>query len=359
MSRLDFSNKRYLEILKSLEDTLGNGDKCEFSSVEAFLYLIKGLPKEDLDNLCEHLQNYFGTQYGLTDLSLDDIYEIIQGNGDKKMQLYDKTKKEILEQAYKVIDCGKSLGNKTIANGKINTSSWLSHSLYVGRFSGVIANELNNKQNRKLDVESVKALAILHDCGRKKDHTLGHVTIGAEALINEGYPYASRAAVIHSFFAGERCAINDKAEVGFHMGERGEACWSDDAEKDDIREYLEIHKLTITDLILNLGDLTATDKGVVTVYDRLKDIATRRELDPTNREFFLLKLINGMTYILSEMQVEIPKEIISNIPKPGAGIEFAEESIRQLSEVLYQHYNKLVENKRTAPSNKDKVDVEK
>ena len=64
------------------------------------------------------------------------------------------------------------------------------------------------------------------------------------------------------------------------------------------------------DLILNLGDLTATDKGVVTIYDRLKDIATRRELDPTNREFFLLKLINGMTYILSEMQVEIFLECV-------------------------------------------------
>ena len=359
MSRLDFSNKKYLETLKNIEDSRGNGDKCELSPAESFLYLIKGLPQEDLDNLCEQLKNYFSSQYGLTDLSVDDIYAILQGNTNGKIQLYDKTKKEILEQAYKVIDSGKSLGNKTIDNGKINTSSWLSHSLYVARFSGVVANELNNKQNRKLDVDSIEALAILHDCGRKKDHTSGHVTKGAEALIDDGYPYASRAAVIHSFFAGERCASNDRAEKGFYMGERGDACWSDDAEKDDIREYLEIHKLTITDLILNLGDLTATGKGVVTVYDRLKDIATRRELDPTNREFFLLKLINGMTYILGEMKVEIPKEIIVNIPKPGAGIESAEESIRQLSEVFYQHYNKLIENKRIASSNKDKVDVEK
>lgn len=359
MSTLNFSSKKYLETLKSLEGLNGNGDKCEFSSEEAFLYLIKGLQIEDLDNLCKQLQNYLGSQYGLIDLSLYDIYEILQGNTKGKIQLYDKIKKEILQQAYKVINSGKCLGNKTIANGKINTSSWLSHSLYVAKFSGAIAKGLNDKKNWKIDVDSVEALAILHDCGRKNDHTIGHVIKGAQALIDDGYPYAARAAVMHSFFAGERCASNEQAEKGFFMGERGEACWGEDAEKDDIREYLEAHKLTITDLILNLGDLAATDKGVVLVYDRLKDIATRRELDPTNREFFLLKLINGMTYILGEMQVEVPKEIIENLPKPGAGIVRAEDSIRQLSDVLYQHYNKVIENNRIMLSNEDKTEVTK
>lgn len=356
MSKLNFSSKEYLETLKSVEDSNGKGDKCELSSADAFLYLIKGFSKQGLDNLCEQLQNYFASQHGLTDLSLDDVYDILQGNAEGKIQLYDTTKKQILQQAHKVIDSGKFLGNEMTEDGRFNTSSWLSHSLYASRFSGFVARELNAKQDRNLDVDAVEALALLHDCGRKKDPSMGHVTKGAEALIDAGYPYAARAAVTHSFFLGERCASNERAEKGFSMGPNGEACWSEEAEMDDIREFLEAHKLTITDLILGLADLTATDRGVVRVSERLKDIATRRKLDPTNREFFLLKLIKGMVYVFNEMKVEIPKEIIVNIPKPGDGIECADKSIEQLSEILYQHYNKVIEDKSATLSNEDKAE---
>ena len=245
MSKLNFSSKEYLETLKSVKDSNGKGDKCELSSADAFLYLIKGLPKADLDNLCDQLQNYFATKYGLTNLSLDDVYDILQGKTEGKIQLYDTVKKEILKQAYRVADSGKFLGNKTILDGKINTSSWLSHSLYAARFSGFVARELNDKQDKELDVDKIEALALLHDCGRKKDHTMGHVTKGAEALIDDGYPNAARAAVIHSFFLGERCASNEEAEKGFSMGPNGEACCSEDAEMDDVREYLEAHEILL------------------------------------------------------------------------------------------------------------------
>ena len=46
MDKLDFSDKKYLEILKSLEGKNGFGDKSELSSAEAFFYLIKGLQKK-------------------------------------------------------------------------------------------------------------------------------------------------------------------------------------------------------------------------------------------------------------------------------------------------------------------------
>ena len=340
MDKLDFSDKKYLEILKSLEGKNGFGDKSELSSAEAFFYLIKGLPKEDLDNLSEQLVKYFNKKYIFEDLTSDEAYDMLQGKEVRGICPDEKLKAKILDEAYKLMDSGKTLGNKTIMDGKINTSSWINHCLYVARFSEVIAKDLKEKQGIDINTDNIKALAILHDYGRKFDHGLGHITKGAEALIDDGYPHAAVATVMHSFFAGSRCANNDRAVPGFYMDENGKECWEENAQADDVREYLDAHKFSIGDLILNLGDLVATSDGVVKLSERLADIATRRELDPTNRKFFLLKVIGGMTYILDKMEVEIPKEVKDKLPQISDPVEKVEESIEDLSDVLYTHYDK-------------------
>ena len=340
---INFSDRKYLEILKALEEKNGNGDVCEFSAAEAFIYLIKIVPdgklaKEDLDNLLLELQKFYENKYGIK-ISLDECFVLIQ---EEKRKLTPEAKKDILEVAYKIIDSGKTLGTKTINNGAINTSAWLSHSLYVAKFAKIIAEEIKQKQGIDIDSDRLQALAILHDYGRKYDHTLGHVTKGAECLIDDNLPHAAVGTVIHSFLAGKRCANNERAVPGFYMDENGNEAWIDGTEPDDIKEYLDIHNLSIGDLILNLGDLVATDKGVVRLSDRLKDIATRRELDPQNREYFLLQVIKSMTYILNKMQVEIPKEVLIEFPRPGDGVAKADITISKLSEILYIHYENLI-----------------
>ena len=340
MDRLDFSDKKYLEVLKAQEEKYGNGDRCELTPEDAFLLLIKELPREDLDNLCAQVQLCFRKKDISIDLTIEECYQLLQGKDVGPIKVDQRLKKDILEQAYKVADSGKYMGNKTIADGKINTSSWISHSLYVARFAEVTACELRDKQNLDINPEGIKAAAILHDYGRKQDHTLGHVTKGAESLIDQGYPNAAIATVTHSFFGGKRCASNEPASPGFYMDEKGQECWEEGAPKDNIREYLENHKVTIGDLILNLGDLVATDRGVVKLSERLKDIATRRKIDPTNREYFLLQVINGMTYTLAQVKAEPSEEIINKMPKVGDGVKKAEEVIDRLSTNLYEYYEK-------------------
>ena len=351
---INFSDNKYLEILKSLEGTNGNGDVCELSAPEAFVYLIKVVPngnlvKEDLDNLLLELQRFYKEKYGIR-ISVEECFSLLQ---EEERKLTIEAKRDILEIAYKLIESGKTLGNKTVNDGKINTSVWLSHSLYVAKFAKITAEEIRQKQGIGLDTDKIQALAILHDYGRKYDHTLGHVVRGAEILIDDDKPHAAVAAVMHSFLAGKRCANNERAVPGFYMDENGNEAWVDDTQPDDIRKYLELHNLSIGDLILNLGDLVATDKGVVRLSDRLKDIVTRRDLDPQNREYFLLQVIKSMTYILNKMQVEIPQEILKGFPRPGDGVIKADETIAKLSDILYLHYEKIAVKKPKSTDDND------
>ena len=340
---MNFSNRRYLDILKSQEKNNINGDCCELTSSDAFMLLIKGVSKQDLENLCEQLQLYFKNKSISIELTEDECYRILQGEAVGPIEVDEKIKCDILEQAYMLADSGKYMGNNSVANGKINTSSWISHSLYVAKFSETIATELKEKQKMAIDVDRIKAAALLHDYGRKFDHTMGHVTKGAEALIDQGYPIAAVTTVTHSFFAGKRCANNEPAEPGFYTDESGKECWSKDEIPDDIREYLETHKLTTSDLIINLGDLVATDRGIVKLSDRLEDIKTRRTIDPKNREYFLFQVINGMTYMLEQVGETVSEDLLENMPKFGDGIEKAEDKIVQISGVLYDYTKRAIE----------------
>lgn len=343
MEDLNFSDRKYLEILKGQEESCGNGDRCELTPEDAFMLLIKGEKQNNLDNLCRQLKSCFENKKVPIELSEDECYLLLQGKNVGPIKVDLNLKKDILEQAYIVADNGNYMGNATTEDGKINTSGWISHSLYVARFSEVTAKEVRDKQNIPLNTDSIKASAILHDYGRKIDHKLTHVTKGAESLIDQGYPNAAIATITHSFFGGKRCASNEPASPGFYMDENGQECWEEGAPKDDISDYLETHKLTIGDLILNLGDLVATDKGVVKLSDRLEDIKKRREkIDPTNREYFLLQVINGMIYMLDQVDSKVPEELTKNMPKVGDGTEKAEKKIDELSIHMYNHYEKAL-----------------
>ena len=96
------------------------------SKEDAFILLINDTEYDNLSNLCEMI--YSSNDLSFT--SLEEVYELTQTSYSK---LDYNTKSFILESAYKCIESGKTLGDKTINDGKINTSSWFSHSLYMGK----------------------------------------------------------------------------------------------------------------------------------------------------------------------------------------------------------------------------------
>lgn len=288
MSKLYFTNNKYKNIALNLQSSNEN----IHSSIDAFFLLIKGINIEDLSNLCKMIQQCYASFSHPIKLSIEDCYKLTQNNDIDEIE-----KSIIVQLATQHINNGNNLGNNTINNGKINTSSWLSHSFYVGEVCSLLASKLG------LDEDKARTIGLLHDYGRKFNHTFLHVIKGFEELVNLGWKNEAIGCLTHSFVNGGRCSNNEPAIEGFYVDENGNARWHSNTSKDDITVFLENYKYTDYDVILNIADLMATSEGIVSPKQRLDDIATRRIIDPINRGYFLADITNTLIDILKKMNL--------------------------------------------------------
>lgn len=316
--KLYFSNEDYRA--KALSTRMVSESKHTVG--EAFMLLVKDVSKEDLSNLTKMMSEYYG-------ISEDDCYRLTQGEDASGISV---DKEEITSLAYKCIESGKTLGEKTIQGGKWNTSSWMSHVLYEGK----LAKELATKFG--LDSTTAQIQGILHDYGRKIVHNLEHVTRGYEKLIDEGWEVEAPCALTHSFLNGGRCASNDQAEEGFFVDKNGNPCWKPGSEKDDITLFLENYEYSEYDDILNVSDLMATSDGIVSPYDRIQDIATRRTLDPTNRGYFLAEFTNKLVEFLEKTGAKVPEGINRVKADKNTSLDELNENFKRISDVFFEHY---------------------
>lgn len=332
--KLNFSSEYY----KNKALGTNQGKESNHSVGDAFLLLIKGVYKEDLSNLCEMIKE---SQENQVELTLDECYDLTQGKDTNSIKVDENLKETILNLAYTCIESGKTLGEKTIQNGKINTSSWMSHALYEGKLASEFAEKLG------IDAKTAQIQGILHDYGRKVTHSFEHVTRGYEELVNEGWDVEAIASLTHSFLNGGRCASNEQAEEGFYVDENGEPKWKLDTEKDDITLFLEGYEYNKYDTILNISDLMATSDGIVSPYDRILDIATRRTLDPTNRGYFLAEFTNTLVDILKETECNVPENLESKIKAtPDMSIDMINGKFKNVSDLFYQNYIEQIASKR-------------
>lgn len=312
--KLNFRSIDSVEAAKRIADRSKKGDKSEklHSVPEAFMLLIKGVGKENLDNLCEELKVYY------PELTEDELYNLTQGEGEVFEKNPSVVATVIFNCANNCLAKGKHMGNNEIAGGKINTSSWISHSLYEAKVAGDLAQMLG------VDKEKAMTLAVLHDFGRKSTHTFEHVTEGFDALVKLGWENEASATLTHSFINGGRCANCDPAEEGFYIDEEGKEQWENEQDKDHVTRFLEAYNYDIYDDILNVADLMATDRGIVSPLERVEDVATRKAPDPKNRSYFLSEFTNKM----NEMLVKSGK--ISEFQIVNANMD--EETIKKLFE---------------------------
>ncbi len=331
---LYFSNDYYKE--KALQDAKKELDSKK-SVQDAVLLLIEGIELEDLSNLCEIIQNHFKNLNPSINLSIEECYRLTQGDSIEDKVVFDENIKNLIyNSAYKCISNGKSLGNKTIMDGKINTSDWMGHSLWEGKLAGQLAQSIG------LDVPTAQKLGILHDYGRKIIQNLEHVPRGYEALSDKGWDYEAIGCLTHSFLAGGRCSCNEQAEEGFYVDDEGNSHWREGTKKDDITLFLEEYTFTKYDIILNLADLMATSYGIVSPAERIADIATRREeFDPTNRLYFLAELTNKLTEMLQNMGGEIPDDMKNEVKATkGTTLEEITKKFERASELFFNEYQK-------------------
>ncbi len=306
---LYFTNQEY--VIKACQLTQKIEEKSFLSKEDAFIILIKDLKSQQLENLYDLLTR--------KNIDCEDL-----------TKLKEEEKKRIYQCAHQLLKQKKPFGNETINDGKINTSAWINHSLWEGWLCSLFAEKMN------LNPECAEVLGMLHDYGRKEIHTIQHVIRGFELLADMGYEQEARGCLTHSFLNGGRCASNEIAEPGFYVSSEGTPCWEKNAQKDDITFFLEQYEYDDYDRILNLADLMATSSGIVSPYERILDIATRRTIDSTNRGYFLAELIRMIAYISDKMRLPIyPKEYMELSFDQEKTIEDMVELLKKVSEKFY------------------------
>lgn len=265
---------------------------------DAFRLLIKDVGYEIINVLCEKAAETI-VEVGIVEKieNPQEIYSLIT-NDYKHPDFYPF----LLEKAYELIHEGQKLGTRM--DGKHNASSWISHCLIEGELMGEFASAIG------LDPHTAMKLGFLHDIGRKKVHNFFHTVRGFEYLIEEGYINEAFCALTHSFIPipkdginkGNRCAIGDPAIDGFYINEKGEGVFEDGALTDDVKLFLDNYEYNSYDFILNLADLMAISEKVISPYDRVLNIYSKREPDPRNSNFFKICLINSFNRFLNILE---------------------------------------------------------
>ena len=279
---LNFSSEKVLnDLLKVNKVNYENG----ITSADAFFIVLKDVDFETIENLCLAMSEDYPA------LSPLGIYNIIQNNN-----CYLLFKMCVLKKAYELIHSGKNLGNKII-NGKFNASSWIAHSLYEGEMMAFLAKQL------KLDSDTAMKVGILHDIGRKFEHSFIHTVKGYEYLLEQGLECEAICCLTHSFLPtdnrhGNRCANCEPALEGFYINRNGEGVFKPKVDVDHVGKFLENYEYNLYDMILCVSDLTAMSNGITSPYERVKDVYSRKNPDYNNSSFFNICFINLLRKVL-------------------------------------------------------------
>ncbi len=279
--RLYFTNEEYYYKAMLI---LNSDARTSLTRENAFTLLISDIPFHDLENLCKEISKLYK-------ISPSEVYHYLQKG---------KFKDCAINIAYDLINSGKYLGNNVKDN--INTSSWLSHSLYEAKLCEILANKLN------LDKDIAFNFGLLHDYGRKYDHTFHHIISGFEKLVDLGIR-ESRACLTHSFINDQRFNCNEVPDVNFSYVNDKESYTS---EFDNLSKLLRNYANTDYDRILNIADLMASDHGILSPIDRTYDILSRRgNLDKSpNRIPFLTSFYNILLWYLKKINCETNLEYL-------------------------------------------------
>ena len=280
---LNFSSDKYKNYVSKIKTVEYEDD---VTSYDAFLILLNGLDYETVENLC------ISVCQAINDSNPLDIYNMIQ---NKKVS--EEEKKLILDEAYKLIHSGQKLGNKIVNNH--NTSSWITHSLFEGELACFFASKTG------LNPDTARKLGLLHDIGRKFDQSFMHTIKGFEYLMEMGLLKEAFCTLTHSFlsmpkngvYKGNRCANCDPAIPGFYVDKDGFGVIAEGNKVDDITKFLENYEYNLYDIVLNISDLMATSSGIVSPYERMLDVYTRKTPDK-NSPFFKVCFINALNRLL-------------------------------------------------------------
>lgn len=306
---LNFSDNSYFKKAKEIINREEISDNI-LENEDAFFLLIHGVSKEDLSNLCNLISNKYNVMS-------DEAYRFTQEGDNAKRRL------EIFSLSLELILSGKKIGEDNNHN-----SDWISHCVYEALLCYEFASMLD------LNTKYAFNYGLMHDYGRKYIHDFSHVIEGFESLIDLGLYDEAKGCLTHSFINGGRYCCMQPAPEGFLIDKNNEIHCK---ETDEMYEVLSKSKYTIYDEILNIADLMATSKGIVSPKERVEDILTRRdnlESSP-NWGYFLTSFYNLLLDTLRKLDIEISE---THINCNDHSIEEIKMKFIKISEVFFKAY---------------------
>lgn len=319
---LNFSTDFYKN--KAIDALSSNNNNSILNKEDAFIILIHGVSIDNLENLCILLSEKLN-------IDINSAYKLTQYPNNEVKSL-------LISLAYKVLDEKKHLGNKYTEDNKFNLSSWISHSLYEAKACERIAKILS------IDTNFAFCYGLLHDYGRKFSHKFNHVIIGFENLIDLNLDDYAKGCLTHSFINGERYCNNEYIASGFNIV-NGKVTLDQSHRCEDMYNVLLHSNYNIYDDILNIADLMATDSGIISPENRVKDIAKRRDnIDNSkNRCYFIASLHNLILKIIKLCGNDID---IKEISIDETNLEEVKEKFHVISDLFFQIYNNKITDKR-------------
>jgi hypothetical protein len=180
---------------------------------------------------------------------------------------------------------------------QLNPGSWIDHSREVALAAQAIANH-----HPDLDPETAYILGLLHDIGRREGVTdMRHVIDGYNFLLAEGYPYAARASLTHSFPLPE--------------ADSGAGKWDCDQEQVDyVQSYLLEIEYSPYDRLIQLCDAICLPSGPVLMEKRLIDVALRHGFNQFTlakwQSFFLIQ--NDFEKVIGQSIYNLLPRVVEN-----------------------------------------------
>ncbi len=257
---------------------------------DCFFELINSLDIDFLDNLIELMQERLN-------LSKDECYKILQNKNTLK-----ELKIKVFDLAYECIDNHKSLGSG-VSDYKFSKSAFISHSLEEARLCSLMAKKAN------LDTDKAFKMGLLHDYGRKYNHSGLHITLGFKKLFSLGYITESIGCLTHSFLNDNYFACYNPTDEYKVNDDLNIIYIKESVKENELYKFISTYTYTDYDRILNLADLMTSANGVITPEKRIIDIEKRRKMTDNKRKFFIKELSETIYWYLKK--INIPDELIS------------------------------------------------
>ncbi len=340
-----FTSETYFSTAMQLKELSQSAPKHTIG--EAFLLLMRDVPKEHLNNLISKIQEYY-LSHEAKAINDEDCYRLTQGESIvNQVPMNSDTSKLLYHLAIECLQELKPLGDARTPDGRFNCSEWMGHCLLEGKLAGELAEALGLSFSLQ---EQATVNGIVHDIGRKQFQNWKHIITGCEYLMDQGWYSEAIACMTHSFLAGGRNCSNEKALPTFKLDEDGNEYVDADASKDDITLFLESYgKYDNLDLILNVADLMATSYAIVSPQDRIQDIAQRRQIDPTNRGYFLKKFTAILMTFGEKMGCQFD-DLTDSIQNAEDNLEKIHDNFIAVSKRFYDQYQFMVQSHEVGSS---------